>query len=538
MDHDPYTRDATATRNPPRGVRATLRELGPGMILVGSVVGSGELIMTTKLGAVAGFTLLWFVILACVIKVVVQAELARHTISSGQTFLQVFNCLPGPSWVCPRWLGLPWMATVVTSSVCGLFVYVHWTPPVDATSTAPPSIWFPLGIATAVIAVWVIAAGIWNRFPAAEKHAPEVSRPRINWFMCLWLLSMLLLFVNSGAILGGAGQAVQLAFPNVFGAGGATLWAVCTAVVTAMLLFSGTYAFLEKTLLALVCTFTLLTLICTILLQWTGYAVTSEQLLSGLTLEIPSAMTRNVLLTAMAMYAATGVAYGEMWTYSYWCVEKGYARNVGTQQPGEDWGRRARGWVRVMYTDVLLTMVVYTLSTVCFYLLGAAVLYKMGLDPDGQRTLAVLETMYTGSLGSWVATLFVVGAFFVLFTTVVAGVAGFSRLMADALGVLGIIDPRDYPARKRMIRVFVVVSLVLFSIAYWVFQNPPKMLLVTSSICAALMYPAVGLGAIYLRYHGVDSRLTPGRWTTAWLWICGITLAVISPAGIVLAILL
>jgi len=510
------------------------------MILVGSVVGSGELIVTTKLGAVAGFTLLWFVILACVIKVVVQAELARHTISSGQTFLQVFNGLPGPSWVCPRWLGLPWMATVVISAVCGLFVYVHWAPAADAAPEAELSIWFSLSIAAGVVVVWVISAGIWNRFPTAREQAREESRPppRINWFMCLWLFSMLLLFVNSGAILGGAGQAVQLAFPTVFGDQGATLWAACTAVVTAVLLFSGTYASLEKTLLALVGTFTLLTLICTVLLQWTGYAVTAEQLVSGLALRVPSAMTRDVMLTAMAMYAATGVAYGEMWAYSYWCVEKGYARNVGTQQPGQDWGRRARGWVRVMYADVLLTMVVYTLSTVCFYLLGAAVLFKMGLDPDGEHTLAVLETMYTGSLGSWVATLFVVGAFFVLFTTVVAGVAGFSRLLADALGVLGIIDSGDYPARKRMIRVFVVVSLVLFSIAYWVFQNPPKMLLVTSSICAALMYPALGLGAIYLRYYGVDSRIQPGRWTTVWLWICGITLAVISPVGIVLAILL
>ena len=41
------------------------------MILVGSVVGSGELIVTTKLGAVAGFGLLWFVLLSCFVKVVV-----------------------------------------------------------------------------------------------------------------------------------------------------------------------------------------------------------------------------------------------------------------------------------------------------------------------------------------------------------------------------------------------------------------------------------------------------------------------------------
>ena len=48
--NDPYSRSGDHYRHPPRGFRDTLRHLGPGMILVGSVVGSGELIVTTKLG--------------------------------------------------------------------------------------------------------------------------------------------------------------------------------------------------------------------------------------------------------------------------------------------------------------------------------------------------------------------------------------------------------------------------------------------------------------------------------------------------------
>ena len=67
---DLYARDAHTFREPPQGIRMTLRHLGPGLILVGSIVGSGELIMTTKLGAQGGFALLWFVLLSCVIKTV------------------------------------------------------------------------------------------------------------------------------------------------------------------------------------------------------------------------------------------------------------------------------------------------------------------------------------------------------------------------------------------------------------------------------------------------------------------------------------
>ena len=61
---DPYSRDAAKGQEPPASFFGTLRHLGPGMIIVASVVGSGELIVTTKLGAVAGFVFLWFVLRA------------------------------------------------------------------------------------------------------------------------------------------------------------------------------------------------------------------------------------------------------------------------------------------------------------------------------------------------------------------------------------------------------------------------------------------------------------------------------------------
>ena len=52
-------RESTSeTQAPPRTVLGTLRQLGPGLIIAGSIVGSGELIATTKTGAQAG-------ILAC-----------------------------------------------------------------------------------------------------------------------------------------------------------------------------------------------------------------------------------------------------------------------------------------------------------------------------------------------------------------------------------------------------------------------------------------------------------------------------------------
>ena len=285
-----------------------------------------------------------------------------------------------------------------------------------------------------------------------------------------------------------------------------------------------------------VAAFTALTLVCTVILQWTGYAVSWPELASGLSLGVPNEITTALVLTALAMYAGTGVAFGEIWIYTYWCVEKGYARSAGRAEPGEAWAKRAKGWIRIMYTDVLVTMVVYTVSTVCFYLLGAAILHAKQLNPDGRETIVILSSMYTESFGDWAATLFLVGAFFVLLTMVLSGAAGHSRFLSDTLAVIGLIDPSDYGARLRFIRVFVVVSLILYSIACWLFENPPQMLIISSSLIAAVMFPVLGLGVLYLRHRKLDSRIVPGPLITGWLWICGIVLAVVSPGGVLIAL--
>ncbi|WP_285293884.1 hypothetical protein [Aureimonas altamirensis] len=52
---DPYRLAPDAVMEPPVGWRHSLRHLGPGLILSASIVGSGELIATTTLGAQAGF---------------------------------------------------------------------------------------------------------------------------------------------------------------------------------------------------------------------------------------------------------------------------------------------------------------------------------------------------------------------------------------------------------------------------------------------------------------------------------------------------
>ena len=170
-----------ATDEPPVGWRRTLGHLGPSLIISAAIVGSGELIVTPKVGAANGFTLLWFVILACVVKVFVQIELARLAIVERVSTLEAMNGVPGPrlrvSWLIWFWLvmyvglvfqvggliggtvlvarttGLGWspdaLLVVVTAS-CALLLVTGRYGPVEKASTIMVAL-FTLSTIVAVV---------------------------------------------------------------------------------------------------------------------------------------------------------------------------------------------------------------------------------------------------------------------------------------------------------------------------------------------------------------------------------------------------
>ncbi|MGH9660744.1 MAG: Nramp family divalent metal transporter, partial [Bryobacteraceae bacterium] len=119
---DPYGYDPADQVEPPTTFRTILRRIGPGMILSSSIVGSGELIATTTLGAQVGYVALWIILLSCVVKPIVQAELGRFTIASGETGLEGFNRVPGPRWKV-NWVVWCWafMVAATLLQIGGMF---------------------------------------------------------------------------------------------------------------------------------------------------------------------------------------------------------------------------------------------------------------------------------------------------------------------------------------------------------------------------------------------------------------------------------
>src|SRR5688572_7692158 len=109
---------------PPTTFTGRLRYLGPGFILSAAIVGSGELIATTALGAKAGFVMFWIIILSCLVKVALQLEFGKNAIYTGTFIMHNFNSLPGlklgkTHWSIWLWLSLQGLKLLQVGGIVG-----------------------------------------------------------------------------------------------------------------------------------------------------------------------------------------------------------------------------------------------------------------------------------------------------------------------------------------------------------------------------------------------------------------------------------
>ena len=100
----------TQPLDPPKTISGQLRYLGPGFIMSAAIVGSGELIATTALGAKAGFVTFWVIIVSCLVKVALQLEFGKNAIYTGTFTMYNFNRLPGARWRGTHWSIWLWLS--------------------------------------------------------------------------------------------------------------------------------------------------------------------------------------------------------------------------------------------------------------------------------------------------------------------------------------------------------------------------------------------------------------------------------------------
>ena len=280
------------------------------------------------------------------------------------------------------------------------------------------------------------------------------------------------------------------------------------------LIYGGGYKRIEWLTTMIVVSVTMITVSAATALNWTDFPVRGSDFLKGFEFQVPP----KGLAAAFAVFGVTGVGATELFYYPYWCLEKGYARYVGRADGSEAWERRAKGWIRVMHLDAWISMVVFTVSTIAFYLMGAAVLHPQGLVPEGQELIDTLSKMYVGPFGAWTRILFLLGAGMVLFKTLYLACAANSRLTTDFLGLAGMAPLKSAQHRATLIRrfslVFPTIALVFFLIG-----KDPKLMVTIGGVAQAATLPMIAGATLYFRYRKVHPAIRPWRITDVMLWI-------------------
>jgi len=173
--------------------------------------------------------------------------------------------------------------------------------------------------------------------------------------------------------------------------------------------------------------------------------------------------------------------------------------------------------MRVMRWDAWCSMFVYTFATLAFYLLGAAILGRTGLNPEKSEMIRTLAVMYEPVFSEWAAGLFLFGAFAVLYSTYFVANAAHARVFSDALGVLGL-AAKDEAAHRRRVMFLSGLFPMLCLVIYVLFPEPARLVLI-SGVMQAIMLPMLAIAGLYFRYRRNDSRLMPGRLWDTFLWV-------------------
>lgn len=437
---DPYVISELTIKEPPDNIWGRFKFLGPGFILSASIVGSGELIATTVLGAKAGFIALWIIVVSCLAKVAVQLEFGKHAVLTGERCIQAFSFLPGPK----KW------------------------------------------------AVWTL------------------------------LVLIGLKIVQLGGMLGGTVVILHMLFPTI----PITVWAIVTALVTSVMIYNGKYGLIEKFSLFMIAMFTLLTLASLISVQFTEY---SFSLIEVFKLQ-QFGLSGELITYAIGAFGITGVASDEIIAYNYWCLEKGYAAYTGPRKDTDEWRKRANGWIKVMFLDATVAMIIYTIVTVAFYLLGASVLHQRGEVPNGNGVIETLALIYTQSLGPGIKTAYLVGAFFVLFSSLFATLGAWTRIFPDIFGELGWLSFNDLSKRKKAISILTWIFPACWAIIYLYIELPVLMVFFGGVVGSVMLFIVV-LGAIHFKY-GRTQLLPSGMAYNILFWISIVSVFMVGVYGV------
>ncbi len=351
------------------------------------------------------------------------------------------------------------------------------------------------------------------RYRPAKALASSRDTSWVAWLCTAGYLGVMLALVG---ILGAVAGLMNTVFEGIT----KEVWALPVVILLSILLWRGLYDDLERMVTFLVAAFSLIVIGSVLMLQMTEHSITSDQLLSGFRFAMPA----EGAFVALAVMGSVGATAVELFMYPYWIREKGYPDFVGPQEDTAAWRDRYRGWMRVLVADASVCTVIALVITCAYYLLGASILNKLNVIPEGFKVVEQVSLIFTESIGGWAEGVFLFGAFCTLFSTLLVFAASSGRIGVDFLRQVGVSALDREEVTRITLRGLQIGFPLLWLFVLWVYGNNPFFLLLLGANANNLLLIPLAYGVVHLAMRTARQVRMPmwaelGLMLTIWVII-------------------
>lgn len=404
---------------------AILAVIGPSMVWAAEYIGSGEVIVATRTGAILGTGILWALVIGVFLKFWIGMAGGRYTVCTGEGMIDMFDRIPGP----PHWV--VWIVLVAHLAAGAFSIGALATAAGIFVSSLFPADRMPEGLAEhfPTLCGWGVtffALGVvWSGTFGVLKKV-------MSFFVLIVVIGVI--YVAAHVLPSTAEFLANFGFhvPHV------PEWA---------LKMEGVSSNPWKEILPL--------------LGWSAGGFASQ---------------------VWYTYWVIGAGYGATAGRGY-----GRAADVASLRTmsGET-ARKVKGWCRVLYSDATLAMVIGIAVTSAFLIAGAGILGPQQTAPDGAQVALKLSSIFSSRWGAAGGFLFVLAGAAALVSTQVGQLAGWPRLLADCFRICIPGFNRKLPW-KWQFRLFLLFFMCTNMILVFCFKEKPVFLVQFAAILDGLL---------------------------------------------------
>ena len=150
-----YKNSDNLIKEPPKGL-AVLALVGPSFIWCAEYIGSGEVILATRTGAILGNAIIWAVALGIFLKYWIGLCGARYTVCTGEGMIDMFDRIPGPRH------GVVWIVLVAQFISAAISIGSIATAAGIFISSIIPVSPYLAGWLVAVFCIAIVWSGVFN----------------------------------------------------------------------------------------------------------------------------------------------------------------------------------------------------------------------------------------------------------------------------------------------------------------------------------------------------------------------------------------